>query len=77
MRTLQLARVSDPALTAEVERYVDLYYPSYKDGHLLTRGGIADQPARYLELIRLIRGMEDDVEAKWDELRPKPTGEAT
>ncbi|HVX39616.1 MAG TPA: hypothetical protein VHB25_08585 [Gemmatimonadaceae bacterium] len=68
VRALQLAAHDRPALAAEVERYTETYYPAYEDGHLLGAGGIADQPARYLELIGLVRGVRRRAQAKWDEL---------
>jgi hypothetical protein len=35
-------------LVAEIHRHVNEYYPFYEDGHLLSAGGISDQPARYI-----------------------------
>lgn len=55
-------------LTNEVARYVGTYYPAYRDGHLLVAGGIADQPARYLNMVRLIASLEAQAELKYDEL---------
>jgi hypothetical protein len=71
LRTLQLADETDPARTREVARYMDHYYPAFRDGHLLVGGGIAEQPARYLELIQLVRRVNDEMEAKYLKLRPK------
>lgn len=67
-RTLALAPV---ALRREVERMVHEYYPLYKAGHLLTEGGIADQPARYMDYMQAIERIQVKVQAKWEELRPK------
>lgn len=64
VRTIQLARASAGSVAVEVDRYADTYYPAYKDGHLLTRGAVADQPARYLEMIGLIRSIDMKVENK-------------
>lgn len=69
MRTLLLAQESNPQLVAEVNRYVDVYYPAYEDKHLLTSGGIADQPARYMSLIGAIRDAEAAVQTKYDEIQ--------
>jgi hypothetical protein len=52
------AREEPCAVAAELDRYVDLYYPAYQEGHLLVAGGISEQPARYLELIRAIADIE-------------------
>lgn len=73
VRTLQLARESDLILAREVERYDDTLYPAYRDGHLLVKGGIGDQPARYLEIINLVRHYEISVEAKATELAKRET----
>lgn len=65
VRTLQLAREADPAIAREVDRYADDYYPNYKAGiPRLIKGGIADQPARYLAIISVFQAMETAVEAK-------------
>lgn len=65
VRSIQLA---PSAVTAEVSRYVDEYYPAYVDGHLLVEGGIAGQPARYLAYMREIKSLETKVELKLHEL---------
>lgn len=64
MRTIQLARERRDPLVEEVDRYAEVYYPAYRDGFLLERGAIGDQPARYLEMIRAVREMEGKVEDK-------------
>jgi hypothetical protein len=53
-------------LMAEIDRYTESYYPAYRDGHLLVAGGLADQPARYVELVQLTRSYEHAVQAKFD-----------
>lgn len=68
VRTLLLA---PPALTAEVHRYVNTWYPAYQDGFLMQEGGLADQPARYVELVQLTQRLDRMVQARWDELRPQ------
>jgi hypothetical protein len=40
-------------ITAETWEYLTLY-SHYKNGHLLFGGGIADQPAKYLEIMQII-----------------------
>lgn len=65
VRTLQLA---DPQLDAEVTRHVAEYFPFYDDGHLLAKGGIADQPARYLAYMSEIRRLRAVVNMKYTEL---------
>lgn len=65
VRTLQLAREAGSAELREVDRYVDVYFPAYEDKHLLVAGGIADQPARYVELIQLVRSIDRETEAKY------------
>lgn len=73
LRTLQLARESDPILSREVERYDQTLYPAWRDGHLLVKGGIGDQPARYLEIINLVRHFEIAVEEKAAEIAKRET----
>lgn len=63
---MQLAAQRTPELVAEIDRYVGTYYPAYRDGHLLVAGGLADQPARYVELVQLTQSMERVVQAKYD-----------
>lgn len=75
VRTLLLARETNPVLVRELDRYTETYYPAYKDGHLLVRGGVADQPARYLDIINLTRDLEHAVDAKAAELARKPDEE--
>lgn len=65
MRQLLLAPAS---VRDEIDRYVTSYYPAYQDGHLLEAGGLADQPARYVELVQLTRRYDRAVQAKYDEL---------
>jgi hypothetical protein len=69
LRTILLAREQTPQLAAEVERYVEVYYPAYQDKLLLTKGGIADQPARYLSMIGAVRDAEAAIERKREEIR--------
>lgn len=75
LRTLLRAREEDPVLMAELDRYRDTYYPAYLDGHLLTKGGIADQPSRYLELVLLMRHNEDQMQRKFDETQAEDAGD--
>lgn len=65
LRTLQLAPARE---AAEIHRYVDSLYPAYEQGFLLVAGGIADQPARYVELVQLTAHYEKRVQAKYDEI---------
>lgn len=66
VRTMQLAAQRTPELVAEIDRYVGSYYPAYRDGHLLVAGGLADQPARYVELVQMTQSFERIVQAKFD-----------
>ena len=68
VRTLLLAAEATPALSQEVDRYVETYYPAYRDGFLLRPGGVAAQPARYLELVSLVRGTKLRVDEKAAEI---------
>jgi hypothetical protein len=72
LRTLQLA---PPDVRAEVDRYVDVYYPAYDAGHLLVSGGIAAQPARYLELVQLTSRYERLVQEKYDAITAENAAE--
>jgi hypothetical protein len=65
LRTLLLA---DPELVAEINRNVNEYYPFYEDGHLLTDGGISNQPARYIAYMLEIKRLSGQVEMKHLEL---------
>jgi hypothetical protein len=75
LRTLLRAKETDRRLTAEIERYDTLLFPAYEDGHLLVSGGLADQPARYVEMIRLFRETQALTQAKYDELTKPKDGE--
>ena len=72
LRTILLA---SPESRAELRRYVDSYLPAYRDGFLLVHGGLADQPARYVELIQLGRRLERQVDAKYLEVRSSEGGD--
>jgi hypothetical protein len=65
VRTLQLAREASDPHVREADRYVETYHPAYTDKHLLIAGGIADQPARYVELVQLIGRINHQVDAKY------------
>jgi|SRR4051812_24990356 hypothetical protein len=71
VRTLQLAREENSQHVREADRYVDRYYPAYEDKHLLVAGGIADQPARYVEVIQLVRRIDRETEAKYHAVKEK------
>jgi hypothetical protein len=58
LRAIQIARETDPGLSADVDRHIDVLYPAYQDGHLLVAGGIADQPAHYVGMMGIIRDIE-------------------
>lgn len=64
MRTMLRARESDPRLVREVERMRLEYFPLYQDGHLLVEGGVAHQPAKYLDYMRALSVMDRIVELK-------------
>ena len=73
LRDLLQAHDHNPELAAEVDRYVGIYMPAYRDGHLLVGGGIADQPVRYLEIIREIAQLDAAAEVKYHELTKPET----
>lgn len=53
-------------------RHRDEYYPLFKKGHLLEEGGIADQPARSMDLLRTWEALEQRSESRLREiLHPK------
>lgn len=68
MRTIQLALERRDPTAEEFDRYADVYYPAYRDKHLLVRGGIGDQPARYMALIGAFRHMDAAIETKLIEI---------
>jgi hypothetical protein len=72
VRTQQLA---DPTLMREIDTMRLELYPAWQQGHLLTAGGIEDQPARYLEFMRLFDRQRVLVQEKHDELRPQEPSE--
>lgn len=49
LRTIQLA---NPHLSGEIETYRRELWPLWEKGHLLAAGGVEDQPARYLDMMR-------------------------
>lgn len=71
MRTTQLIRETDPDVVDELDRYREIYFPAYEDGHLLVAGGIGDQPARYLDIVGRIRSIEKQITARYLELTTK------
>jgi hypothetical protein len=63
-----ILRAHEAPATAALSREVDArleHYPEYERGVLFRAGGIADQPARYLELMRRIDSMKNATEAKY------------
>ena len=62
LRTLLRASAAE---RDELDRHVTTYYPAYRDGHLLVEGGVADQPARYLAIVRQLRESEETQERKY------------
>lgn len=68
IRELLDARRDRPELLAELEEYSTTLYPMYRDGHLLTAGGVGDQPARYVDVIRTIEEAAHHSELKYFEL---------
>jgi hypothetical protein len=76
MRSLLRMQEKDPALVAEVNEHVRVYFPAFEHGALLVAGGLADQPARYLELMARIGQTKALTEAKHAEIleaNRKPT----
>jgi hypothetical protein len=72
VRTQQLA---SPNLMREIDVMRVELYPGWQQGHLLAAGGLEDQPARYLEFMRLFDVMRTLVDKKYLELRPQSDGE--
>jgi hypothetical protein len=71
IRLLQLA----PRDTQrEIDRWKDQYL-DYKKGQLLVSGGIAEQPARWLEAMHLLENLEKRQESKYIELKQKSDGD--
>lgn len=52
----------------EVGELLQLLVPAYDAGHLLVAGGLADQPARYVEMIQLVRATRDRVSERLREI---------
>ena len=68
VRLLQLAK---PELRREILRWKDQYYPLFRKGQLLVPGGIAAQPARWLEAMLFLESIEKRQETKFVEIRRK------
>jgi hypothetical protein len=47
-----------------VEAYEVELYPFFEEGHLAVEGGVMDQPALYIDLMRLIRNTRKLTDAK-------------
>jgi alkaline phosphatase len=75
LRSIQLARETDPTMSAAVDRAVDVLYPAYKDGHLLVAGGIADQPHHYLQMMGVIRDLDALGEATYRRIQAENGGQ--
>lgn len=69
IRQLQLAPTD---LREEVLRWKHTYFPLYEKGHLLVDGGIADQPARWLEAMLYLENLSARMDAKHVELTRPP-----
>lgn len=54
---------ADPALSAEIGRMQYEYFPMFKLGHLLEDGGLANQPARYVDYMRHLHALDRRVQA--------------
>jgi hypothetical protein len=74
VRTLIRRHESDPMLSAELDRHLALY-PAYERGTLLTDGGLADQPGRYVEIMAMIEEMLARVESRYLAIREKQSGD--
>ena len=61
IRALQIA---PQELQAEVIRMRMELFPLFEKGLLLVKGGVADQPARYVEYMRTIEDLNGQVKAK-------------
>ena len=59
IRTMLRTREADPRLSREIERMRLEYFPLFRQGHLLAAGGVAAQPARYLEYMRELSAADE------------------
>jgi hypothetical protein len=57
------ARCPRRSISARTAFYLSLY-PHYRAGHLLYAGGIADQPALFMEAMGLIQAETSSIEAE-------------
>ena len=72
VRELLALRETDPRALTEFEQHVGTYWPAYKAGHLLVAGGIADQPARYVDMMHAIADVVERSDDKYLELTKPP-----
>lgn len=72
VRQLQLA---PSALSREVTRWKDEYFPHFRAGHLVVSGAISDQPARWLQAMRYLDHLRERQDTRYMELtRPSESG---
>lgn len=71
IRDLQLA---DERTAREVERMRSLYHPLWRQGRLLIDGGIADQPAAWLEAMQYLDALEERSDAAVERVRKQNSG---
>jgi len=65
LRMLQLAPKD---LAQEVLRWKGVHFPMYMKGHLLIAGGIAEQPARWLEAMLFLEDLQRQQDHKLEEI---------
>lgn len=49
-------------------RHEHVYFPAYEKGFLLEEGGLADQPAKYVDYMVFIERVEGAVKEKYREI---------
>lgn len=77
IRSLQLAERRDPRLMREVETVRTELFPPYRDHGLLPlAGGVLDQPARTMDMLRLFGAYDKLADVRYTALRqPGDAGE--
>ena len=65
---LKQLQTAPPELRAEVLRWKNVHYPLYIKGHLLVDGGIAAQPARWIEAMLYLEDLAKQQDHKLAEI---------
>ena len=75
LRSILRAHEATPALAREVDRAIARDHPDYQNGILPALGGADDQPARRMELIRMVERVHRETESRYLELLEQREGE--